>query len=60
MEIMNMLAIIISLLALAICVLVAITGLFKDGFKGLKEKRKPIFISFVGYVVFFLVFILTQ
>lgn len=60
MNIINMIAIVISMFAFGVCGLFAISGISKDGIKGLKERRKPIVTSFVLYVIFFVVFILTQ
>ncbi|HBG0433319.1 TPA: receptor [Enterococcus faecium] len=60
MNIINMTSIIISMVALAICIITAISGILKDGVKGLDKNKKVIAISFVVYAIFFLVFFLTQ
>lgn len=56
MNIINMTSIIISMVALAICIMTAISGILKDGVKGLDKNKKVIAISFVVYAIFFLVF----
>jgi len=40
-------ALVISLIAFAICLLMALNGILSDGLKGLKQRSKPIGISFM-------------
>ena len=47
----SMIALIISLIALAVCFLVAINGILSDGIKGLRQKGKPIIAAFIVYVL---------
>ena len=53
-------ALIISLIAFAVCLIMALNGILSDGLKGLKQRSKPIGISFLIYAVAFLLFILFQ
>ena len=53
-------ALVISLIALAVCLLMALHGILSDGLKGLKQRSKPIGISFLIYAVAFLLFIFFQ
>ena len=56
----SMIALIISLIALAVCFLVAINGILSDGIKGLRQKGKPIIAAFIVYVLCFITFLFTQ
>lgn len=53
-------ALVISLIAFAVCLLMALNGILSDGLKGLKQRLKPIGISFLIYAVAFLLFIFFQ
>ena len=53
-------ALVISLIALAVCLLMALNGILSDGLKGLKQRSKPLIISFLIYAVAFLLFIFLQ
>ena len=53
-------ALIISLIAFAVCLIMALNGILGDGLKGLKQRSKPIGISFLIYAVAFLFFIFFQ
>ena len=50
-------ALVISLIAFAVCLIMALNGILSDGLKGLKQRSKPIGISFLIYAVAFLFFI---
>lgn len=56
----SMIAFIISMVALAVSLLAAISGVLSDGLKGLKKRGKLMGIAFYIYVVSFLVFFTTQ
>ena len=45
---------------MAVCLLTALHGVLSDGLKGLKQRSKPISISFLIYAVAFLLFIFFQ
>ena len=47
-------ALVISLIAFAVCLLMALNGILSDGLKGLKQRSKPIGISFLIYAVAYL------
>ena len=49
-------ALVVSIIALAVCLLTALHGVLSDGLKG----SKPIGISFLIYAVAFLLFIFFQ
>ena len=51
---------IISLIAFAVCLIMALNGILSDGLKGLKQRSKSIGISFLIYAVAFLLFIFFQ
>ena len=51
-------ALVVSIIALAVCLLTALHGVLSDGLKGLKQRSKSIGISFLIYAVAFLLFIL--
>ena len=53
-------ALVISLIAFAVCLLMALNGILSDGLKGLKQRSKSIGISFLIYAVAFLLFIFFQ
>ena len=53
-------ALVISLIAFAVCLIMALNGRLGDGLKGLKQRSKPIGISFLIYAVAFLFFIFFQ
>lgn len=53
-------SLVISLAALAACILIGISGMLSDGLKGIKKKGKPILISFLIYAGAFLVFFMGQ
>lgn len=53
-------ALVVSIIALAVCLLTALHGVLSDGLKGLKQRSKPIGISFLIYAVAFLLFIFFQ
>ena len=57
---MDKVALVISLIAIALCLLIAMSGILSDGLKGLKQRSKPIGISFLIYAVAFLLFIFFQ
>ena len=57
---MDKVALVISLIAIALCLLIAMSGILSDGLKGLKQRSKPISISFLIYAVAFLFFIFFQ
>ena len=40
-------ALVVSIIALAVCLLTALHGVLSDGLKGLKQRSKPIGISFL-------------
>ena len=46
-------ALVVSIIALAVCLLTALHGVLSDGLKGLKQRSKPISISFLIYAVAF-------
>lgn len=50
-------ALVVSIIALAVCLLTALHGVLSDG---LKQRSKPISISFLIYAVAFLLFIFFQ
>ena len=47
-------ALVVSIIALAVCLLTALHGVLSDGLKGLKQRSKPISISFLIYVLIFI------
>ena len=47
-------ALVVSIIALAVCQLTALHGVLSDGLKGLKQRSKSIGISFLIYAVAFL------
>lgn len=49
-----------SMVALAACILIAVSGMLCDGLKGVKKKGRPILISFLIYAGSFLVFLIGQ
>lgn len=51
---------VLSMLALAVCLLTAISGVLSDGLKGLKKREKLIGFSFLFYAVTFLIFIILK
>lgn len=53
-------ALVVSIIALAVCLLTALHGVLSDGLKGLKQRSKPISILFLIYAVAFLLFIFFQ
>ena len=53
-------ALVVSIIALAVCLLTALNGVLSDGLKGLKQRSKSIGISFLIYAVAFLLFIFFQ
>lgn len=53
-------ALVVSIIALAVCLLTALHGALSDGLKGLKQRSKSIGISFLIYAVAFLLFIFFQ
>lgn len=53
-------ALIISLIALAVCLLSAISAILSDGLKGLKKRGKLIGTAFSIYAVTFLIFLIFQ
>ena len=53
-------ALVISLIAFAVCLIMALNAILSDGLKGLKQRSKPISISFLIYAVAFLLFIFFQ
>lgn len=53
-------SLVLSMVALAACILIAVSGMLSDGLKGMKKRRKPIFISFLIYAGSFLVFLMGQ
>ena len=57
---MDKVALAISLIAIALCLLIAMSGILSDGLKGLKQRSKPLIISFLIYAVAFLLFIFFQ
>ena len=57
---MDKVALVISLIAIALCLLIAMSGILSDGLKGLKQRSKSIGISFLIYAVAFLLFIFFQ
>lgn len=38
-------ALVVSIIALAVCLLIALNGILSDGLKGLKQRSKPIGIT---------------
>lgn len=56
----NMILLIISMIALAVFILAAISGVLSGGLNGLKKKGKLITIVFAIYAIFFLLFLITQ
>ena len=50
-------ALVVSIIALAVCLLTALHGVLSDGLKGLKQRSKPISISFLIYAEAFLLII---
>lgn len=56
----SMIALIVSMVALAVSLLVAISGVLSDGLKGLKKRGKLIGIAFSIYAATFLIFLITQ
>lgn len=57
---LSTIALIISMVALAVCLLAAISSVLSDGLKGLKKRGKLIGIAFSIYAVTFLVFLIFQ
>ena len=53
-------ALVVSIIALVVCLLIALNGIMSDGLKGLKQRSEPIGISFLIYAVTFLLFIFFQ
>lgn len=53
-------SLVISMVALAACILIGISGMLSDGLKGVKKRGKPILISFLIYAGSFLVFLIGQ
>ena len=53
-------ALVVSIIALVVCLLIALNGILSDGLKGLKQRSKPIGISFLIYAVTFLLFFFFQ
>ena len=53
-------ALVVSIIALVVCLLIALNGILSDGLKGLKQRSKTIGISFLIYAVTFLLFIFFQ
>ena len=53
-------ALVVSIIALVVCLLIALNGILSDGLKGLKQRSKPIRISFLLYALTFLLFIFFQ
>lgn len=53
-------ALVVSIIALVVCLLIALNDILSDGLKGLKQRSKPIGISFLIYAVTFLLFIFFQ
>lgn len=53
-------SLVISMVALAACILVGISGMLSDGLKGIKKRGKPILILFLIYAGSFLVFLIGQ
>lgn len=53
-------SLVISMVALAACILIGISGMLSDGLKGIKKKGKPILILFLIYAGSFLVFLIGQ
>ena len=53
-------ALVVSIIALAVCLLTALHGALSDGLKGLKQRSKSIGISFLIYAAAFLLFIFFQ
>ena len=53
-------ALVVSIIALAVCLITALHGVLRDGIKGLKQRSKYIGISFLIYAVDFLLFIFFQ
>ena len=53
-------ALVVSIIALVVCLLIALNGILSDGLKGLKQRSKPIGLSFLIYAVTFLLFIFFQ
>ncbi len=57
---MDKIALVISIISLAVCFLTALSGILRDGMKGLKAKSKWIGLTFLIYAVTFLLFLVTQ
>ena len=55
----SMIALIVSMVALAVGFLIAI-GILSDGLKGLRQKGKPIIAALIVYAICFLIFLFTQ
>ena len=53
-------ALVVSIIALAVCLIKALHGVLSDGLKRLKQRSKSIGISFLIYAVAFLLFIFFQ
>ena len=53
-------ALVVSIIALVVCLLIALNGILSDGLKGLKQRSKPIGISFLIYAETFVLFIFFQ
>lgn len=51
---------IISIVALAVCFIAAISGILSDGMKGLQKKGKLLGVTFCIYAITFLTFIISQ
>ena len=56
----SMIALIVSMVALAVGFLIAINGIISDGLKGLRQKGKPIIAALIVYAICFLIFLFTQ
>ena len=55
----SMIALIVSMVALAVGFLIAINGILSDGLKGLRQKGKPIIAALIVYAISFLIFLFT-
>lgn len=53
-------ALIVSMAALAVCILAAASSVLSDGLKGLKKRGKLIGAAFLIYGLTFLVFLIAQ
>lgn len=56
----SIIALIVSMVALAVCLLVSIGGILSDGLKGLKKREKTILVTFSIYAVAFFVFLILK